>query len=134
MNKLLLLFSLVFPLTLFTACGDDEKEEYQDYTSFVFIQTIDNELPNCIAGYKKNGKYYKLGDLGTLKIKNQYSPEIRVNDNSITEIYLFNDLAGGVRVDATYTLKPNIKNIFKILETIKGIEVTDKTDPAQYPQ
>ncbi len=133
MKKLLTL--LLLPL--FISCSSEDNNEIeptQTYTSFVFMQTIDNELPNCIAAYKKDNKYYKLGELGILKSKNQYSPEIRVNEKSITEIYFFTDLAGCVRFDAIYTLKPNIKNIFNLLETTKGIPVTDKTDPTQYPQ
>lgn len=83
MKKLL---SLLFILPLFMACSsDDDNKTGQDYTSFVFHQTVDNNLTNCVAGYKKDGKYYKLGDLGDLS-KDKYSAEIRVNDNSITEV------------------------------------------------
>lgn len=131
MKKLIYLL-LIFPFLI--SCSSDENEPMQDYTSFVFVQTIDNELPNCIAAYKKDGKYIKLADLGTLKTKNQESSEIIVNERSISEIYFFTDLAGCVRFDAIYRLKPNIKNTFNLLENTKGIQVTDKTDPTQYPQ
>lgn len=131
MKKLLLLLLLC---TLFIGCSSDDDPVFgQDYTSFVFHQTVDNNLKNCVAGYKKDGRYYKLGDLGDLS-KDKYSPEIKVNDNSITEVYFFTDYNGGVRFNAKYTLKKNTKNIFDLIDSVGGIGVTDKTDPTQYPQ
>jgi len=135
MNKLLSF--LLLSIFIFSCSSDDENTEpTQDFTSFVFVQTIDNELTNCVAGYKNDGKYYKLGDLGTLKTKNQHSPEIRVNDNNITEIYFFTDYDNNSanRFDAVYSLKRNKKNIFELSSSTKGIPITDKTDPTQYPQ
>lgn len=129
------LLSLLFILPLFMACSsdDDPKTSGQDYTSFVFHQTVDNNLTNCVAGYKKDGKYYKLGDLGDLS-KDKYSAEIRVNDNSITEVYFFTDYNGGVRFNAVYKLNKNTKNVFDLLESVGGTSFGDKTDPTKYPQ
>lgn len=131
MKKLL---SFILLVTLFASCSSDDNEPTQDYTSFVFEQTIDNSLPNCVAGYKKDGKYFKLGNLGTLDKKNQQSPEIIINDQSINEVYFFSDHFGCIMTDHIFTLKANTKNVFKLLETYKGIQITDKTDPTQYPQ
>lgn len=128
------LLTLLLLCTFFIGCSSDDDPVFgQDYTSFVFHQTVDNNLKNCVAGYKKDGKYYKLGDLGDLS-KDKYSPEIRINDNTITEVYFFTGFNGGVRVDKTYTLKKNTKNIFDLTNDIKGIPFSDKTDPTQYPQ
>jgi len=125
---------LLLAVSLFTACSDDDDNKGQDYTSFVFYQTADVTLPNCVAGYKTpEGTYVKISDLGELS-KGEYSPEVRVNDNNITEIYFFTDYNGCVKFDAVYTLRKNTKNILKLLETTGGISVTDKTDPFQYPQ
>lgn len=128
------LFTLLLLTTLFISCSsDDYNEPIQDYTSFVFEQTANVDLPNCVAGYKKDGKYYKLGDLGDLS-KGKQSKEIRVTDNSITEVYFFTDYNAVTRDNTVYTLQKNKKNIFKIVEGATGTGVTDKTDPTQYPQ
>lgn len=127
--KKLLLFILF--ATIFISCSkDDDKEE----TSFIFHQAVDNNLTNCISAYKKDGKYYKLADLGDLS-KGKYSQEIKVNDNSITEVYFFTgDNNRAVRFDTVYTLKKNVKNIFDFTDMIIGIGINDITDPSQYPQ
>lgn len=127
------LLYILFAVTLFTACSSDDDDNTQDYTSFVFHQTVNNTLPNCIAAYKKDGKFYKIANLGELS-KDKYSSDVRVNDNAITEIYFFTDYNGGVRFDTTYKLKKNTKNIFDLLESIGGIGFSDKSDPTQYPQ
>lgn len=128
------MISLLLIVPFFFSCSsDEEKEESQDYTSFVFYQSVDNTLPNCVAAYKKNNKYYKLGDLGELS-KGKYSPEIRIDDNSINEVYFFTDYNNVVMFDMVYKLSKNKKNIFSLTEDVKGIGVTDKTDPTQYPQ
>lgn len=128
------LLSLLLLCTFFIGCSNDDDPVFgQDYTSFVFHQTVDNNLKNCVAGYKKDGKYYKLGDLGDLS-KDKYSPEIRVNDNSITEVYFFTDFNGGVMFDKIYTLKKNSKNNFDLTNGVIGISYSDKSDSTQYPQ
>lgn len=129
MKKLL---TLILLTTLFISCDNDE--DTQEYTSFVFHQTVDNNLTNCIASYKKDGKYYKLGDLGDL-FKNKYSPEIIIKDTSITEIYFFTgENNRAVRFDTVYTLKKNIKNVFDFTDMIIGIGINDINDPSEYPQ
>lgn len=130
MKKLSLL--LLLPI-LFFSCSDD-KEETQDYTSFVFIQTVDNVLPHCVAAYlDKDSHFIKIADLGTISLDNS-SKEITINDENITDIYFFTDYNNIVRFDAIYKLKKNTKSIFKLEKYTKGIEITDKTDPTQYPQ
>lgn len=132
MKKLLTLL-LIAPFLF--SCSSDDNEETQDYTSFMFYQpeSIDVLQPNCIAGYKKDNNYYKLGDLGEMS-KGKYSTEIRVDDGSIKEIYFFTDYNGVIRLDETYILRINSKNIFTIKSGTGGIAVTDKSDPTQYPQ
>lgn len=129
------LLYILLGITLFTSCSSDDNNDApaQDYTSLVFYQPVDNNLPNCVAAYKKDGKYIKLGNLGDLK-KGVTSPEVRINDNSIREVYFFSDFLGGVRFDAVYSLKSNIKNMFTLASDTKGIPISDKTDPTQYPQ
>ncbi|WP_051697552.1 Ig-like domain-containing protein [Prevotella sp. 10(H)] len=105
----------------------------QDYTSFVFVQSADVVLPNCVAAYKKDNKYYKLGELGNLS-KGMSSAEIPIEDKSITEIYFFTDYNGCVRTDFAFVLIKDTKNIFALESSLTGIRITDKSDPTQYPQ
>lgn len=129
MKKLL---SLLLLITLLISCSsDDDPKTGQDYTSFVAFHNEDLTASNCVAGYKKDGKYYKLGNLGDLT-KGKYSPEIKVNDNSITEIYIFTDYNGGIRFNTAFKLKTKEKNVIEIKGS--GTGFTDKTDPTQYPQ
>ncbi len=128
-----IIFILIIIPFLFS-CSDDEKDEKtQNYTSFVFEQTVNNDLPNCVAGYKKDGKYYKIAELGYISL-GKPSKEIIIEDNLITEVYFFTDYMSPRKFDATYKLTKNKKNIFKLLEATKGILITDKSDPTQYPQ
>jgi len=131
MKKLLL---ILFTVSLFISCSSDDDND-QDYTSFVFEQTVDVTLPNCVAGYKKDDKYYKLGNLGELS-KGKQSPEIRISDNSINEVYFFTDYNSIIRLDYVFTLNKNKKNIFKLTENMKGIIIGEigKSDPTKYPQ
>ena len=131
MKKISLLFLL--PI-LFFSCSSDDNEPKQDYTSFVFEQTVDLDLPNCVVGYLDADKnYIKVAELGTLTL-DKPSKEIKVEDQNIKELYFFTDYNHVVRQDAVYTLLSNKKNIFKIASDVKGIPITDKTDPKQYPQ
>lgn len=131
MKKLLY---LLLTVTLFASCSSDDNEPTQDYTSFVFYQPmeIDVNFPNCVAAYKKEGKYYKIADLGDLS-KGKYSPEIIINDKSIKEIYLFSDYFGCIRFDDTYHVTENKKNTLVLVDGTKGIRVLDKNNPAEYP-
>lgn len=134
MKKLL---SLLFILPLFMACSsdDDPKTSGQDYTSFVVTIDASPEFTNCIAAYKRDYKYYKLADLGTLT-KGKYSPEISLASLSfpVTEIYIFSDYNGTIRFDDTYKLNQNTKNTITVKNGTKGIAIPDKTDPTKYPQ
>lgn len=129
------LFLLLLVLPFLAACSsDDENEETQDYTSFVFVQTVNNILPNCIAAYLDNNNHYiKIANLGTISIDNP-SKEITIENDNITEIYFFTDYNHTVRTDAIFKLQKNKKNTFKLLENVGGIGIEDKTDPTQYPQ
>lgn len=127
------LLYILFAVTLFTACSSDDENDTQDYTSFTVMHNANVELTNSIAGYKKDGKYYKVADLGDLK-KGVPSSEVKLTDSSITEIYVFTDYNGVVRLDITFSLKQNQKNTFVIPSTTSGTSITDKSDPTQYPQ
>ena len=131
MKKLSLLFLL--PILLFS-CSSDDNEPKQDYTSFVFMQPYIDIQSNVVIGYKNEASIYvKVADLGDLK-KGVYSNEIRVNKN-ISELCLFSDHPYPTfRLDTSFKLTKNIKNIFIPEEKTKGIEVKDKKDPTQYPQ
>ena len=132
MKKLIL---ILLTTTLFVSCSSDDDEPTQEYTSFVFYQPteIDVIFPNCIAAYKKDNMYYKLGELGDMS-KGNTSNEIRIDDSSINAVYLFTDYNGCIRLDDTYMLKSNNNNIFQIINGTRGVPVADKTDPTQYPQ
>lgn len=126
------LLTILFAITLF-ACSSDDNEPSQNYTSFTVTIDATPTFPNCVAAYKKDGKYYKLGDLGDLT-KGKISPEIRVVDNSITQVYIFTDYNNVIIFDDIYILKGNTKNKITVKDGTKGIRVTDKNDPSQYPQ
>lgn len=128
------LLYILLGITLFTSCSsEDDNEPIQTDTSFIVTIDATPEFPNCIAAYKKDGKYYKLGDLGTLT-KGKYSPEVKVTDTSISEIYIFSDYMNIIRFDAVYSLEKDKKNSIIVQNGTGGIKVTDKTDQAQYPQ
>lgn len=135
MSKSIYLLPILLLFTIFSCSNDNEEEkEIQDYTSFVVIYNANVEkLPNCVAAYKKDNKYYKLGYLGDLT-KGKYSPEIRINDNTIKDIYIFSDYMNIIRFDDVYKLEKNKKNIIIIADGTGGIKITDKTDQTQYPQ
>lgn len=116
------LLYILLGITLFTACSsDDDNEPIQTYTSFVFHQTVDNKLPNCVTAYKKDGKFYKIADLGELS-KDKYSAEITVSDQSITEIYFFTDYLSTRRIDVIFKLQKSKKNIFDLTSVYIIIE------------
>jgi hypothetical protein len=76
----------------------------------------------------------RLAFLGDLP-QGEYSEEVIVEDDSISELYFFTDYSGIVRLDDVYILKKNRKNIFDLsAKYTKGIRVTDREDPTQYPQ
>lgn len=132
MKKLLTLLLLT---TLLISCSsDDDPEVNQGYTSFVVTIDSSPQFQNCVAGYKlQNGNFKKIADLGTLT-KGVYSPEIKLSDNNISEIYIFTDYNGGIRFNAKYNLNKGVKNSITVAYNTSGISFTDKTDPTQYPQ
>lgn len=130
------LLYLLFAITLFTSCSNDDDDLVtpQGQTSITVTVDTSNQLKNCIAAYKtKEGIYKKLGNLGNLT-KGITSPEIKITDSSVNEVYIFGDLVGTIRFDVSYTLSKNVKNTIAIPQGTKGIPVTDKTDSTQYPQ
>jgi len=129
------LFTLLLLATILISCSSDDND--QNYTSFIVklqdTESSDLVLTNCVAGYKKDNKYYKLESLGDLS-KGKPSKEMIVTDNNITEIYIFTDYNAVSRLDVIFKLNKYQKNTFEIPKGTKGIGVTDKTDPTQYPQ
>lgn len=121
MKKIFILSVLSLALV---SCGDG--------TSFVFQQTADNDLPNCVAAYKKDGKFHKIADLGDLSL-DKFSPEVKVK-KGIDTVYFFTDLYNTVQFVRPYVVERKKKNLFKLLKTDPGVPVFDKTDPTRYPQ
>lgn len=127
------LLYILFAVTLFTACSSDDDNNTQDYTSFTVMHNENVVLTNSVSAYKKDGKYYKIANLGDLK-KGVPSQEVKLTDNSIKEVYVFTDYNGGVRLNITFSLKNNYNNNFIIPKSTGGIGFSDKSDPTQYPQ
>ena len=131
MKKLLTLLLL---LPLLFACGSDDDDNTQDYTSFTVMQNAIENQQNTVVGYKlADNTYKKIADLGDLK-KGVASKEVKLTDNTIADIYIFTDYNNGVRLAKTFKLTKSTKNNIEIPNEIGGIGFTDKTDPTQYPQ
>ncbi|EGK04698.1 hypothetical protein [Dysgonomonas mossii] len=133
MKKYILLFML---LPFFISCSSDENEPMQDYTSFTLENKSSVDLPNVVIGYLTDGRYKKIADLGNIN-KGEISNEIRIANSSIKEIYVFfdySDYVAAIRADISFIVYENKLNKFVLPSGIKGIAITDKTDPAQYPQ
>lgn len=130
MKKYILLFIL---LPFLISCSSDEKESMQDYTSFTLENKSSVDLSNVVIGYLTEGRYKKIADLGNIN-KGEISNEIRVNESSIKEIYVFSDYLGTIRADISFNLNQNMLNKFILPSGIKGIAITDKSDSLQYPQ
>lgn len=131
MKKLLL---LILILPFFISCSDDENEDpTQDYTSFVFVNNTDIDMPNSVVGYQVDGLWIKIADLGDLN-KNKQSREIILDEYIAEDIYLFNDYISPRKADVAFKLKKNKLNTFKFPSDFRGVRVTDKSDPTQYPQ
>lgn len=127
------LLYILFAVTLFVSCSSDDDETTQDYTSFTVTVDASPNFPNCVAAYRKDDKFYKLGDLGDLT-KGKISPEITIKDNTITEIYIFSDYMNVIRFDAIYKLSKNKKNSIVVENGTGGIKITDKNNQEEYPQ
>lgn len=122
--------------TMFISCSSDDNEPIQDYTSFSLENKSSVDLPNVVIGYKIDGKYIKIADLGNIN-KGEISNEIRITNSSIKEIYVFfdySDYVAAIRADISFIVYENKLNKFVLPSGIKGIAITDKTDPTQYPQ
>jgi hypothetical protein len=95
----------------------------QDYTSFVVTIDTSNKLINCVAGYyTADGQCKKLGDLGELT-RGVYSPEIRVNIDTLTRIYVFTNTATPLQFKNPYLIEKNKKNIIKVEDYTSAIDV-----------
>ena len=111
MKKLLTITLLA---TLFVGCSSDDDDQTQDYTSFVVTIETSNQLKNCVAGYyTTDGLCKKLGDLGELT-QGIYSPEIRVNIDTLTRVYIFTNTVTPLRIIQSYPIEKNIKNIITV--------------------
>jgi hypothetical protein len=133
MKKFILLFAVVTLISCKEKTPPDPN--IQDYTSFIFWHNtnITGTLPNCVIGYfDKDGYCWEIADLGDL-YRGIKSKEVIINDENITEVFIFSDYYGVVMTDKAFKLKRNYKNIFELLSEYKGIEV-DKLNPKQYPQ
>jgi hypothetical protein len=136
MKKLL----LIFAVAVAAACtkvpqgGEEPEIDPNAPTSFVFEQTIDNLLPNCVVGYfDEEGFCWKLADLGDLQYKGQQSKEVIVEDELITEVYFFNDYMTPRVLRRSFPIIKNIKNVFELREDDYANEV-NKDNPKEYPQ
>lgn len=129
--KNLIYLLLIIPFLI--SCSSDDNEPMKDYTSFTLENKSSVDLPNVVIGYLIEGKYKKIADLGNIN-KGEISNEIRVNDSSIKEIYVFSDYLGTIRADISFNLNQNMLNKFILPSGVKGIAITDKSDPLQYPQ
>lgn len=97
----------------------------QSYTSFVVTIDTSNKLVNCVAGYyTQDGLCKKLGDLGELT-RGVYSPEIKINIDTLTRIYVFTNTTKPLRFERPYLLTKNIKNIFLVDINNSGISITE---------
>lgn len=107
--------------------------EKQSYTSFQIMQNQIEIQSNTVIGYKIGNYYKRLADLGDLK-KGKWSKEVNIEDNSIKEIYVFTDYMSTRRLDVIFSIQNNKNNMFEIPANTKGIEVSDKSNPLEYPQ
>ncbi len=128
------LLYLLFAVTLFTSCSsDDDPVISQDYTSFIVINSSSVDLPNCIAGYEKDGSWIKVAELGTIN-KGVTTSEIRINDTSIKTIYIFTDYLSPRKLDKAFNIEPNKKNRVELSGGLSSVLVSDKKDSTQYPK
>lgn len=125
------LVTLLFPILLF-GCSSYEIEE-QDYTSFVVVNNSDIDLPNCVIGYKKNGLWIKVADLGSLN-KGLSSKEVKLDVFIDDDLYVFTDYLSTRMLDVAFRLKKLNKNIFRFPSDVRGVLVYDKNNQAEYPK
>lgn len=129
-----LLFILII-LPLFIACSSDnnEIEETQDYTSIIIENKSNSSLMNIVIGYKLNGIYVRVSYLESLK-SNTTSSEFIIDENiSHIDLFLIEDYINVIKLDNSFSINKNTKNIITIPKKIKGSVINDITDPSIYP-
>lgn len=114
-----------------------EDPKPQNYTSFIAVNALGLTIYGNVFGYfDADGYCWKLAELGDLT-SDQHSQEIIVEDDDITEVYLFSDRGDEAdRIIKPFILSKNKKNILKIEPVgMDGvIEFINKSDPLAYPQ
>ena len=135
--KKLLLILLCMPLFIGCRDDDDNKEEVQDYTSFVVENKyIESETFFYLkVAYRDNrGEWIKITDLGHLS-RNEQTKEVKLT-KYYNEIRLFCNFYVDANVTHYYSfdIKENRKNILTLKEATQWQIVEDSTDPKQYPQ
>lgn len=129
---------VLMSIALFAACSSDneENEPEMDKTSLVYKSDALGIDKNVVVGYYKDGLCLSLAKLGNIE-GGETSKEIIITDPSILEVVIFYEgraeLNGEAnRIDETYSIKKNTKNI---IEPSKGVKVVvvSKDDKTQYP-
>jgi hypothetical protein len=119
-----LTFVFVFAVLLI-ACNDKPAPTpappYQDYTSFVAMNSIDNDyVYQPMLCYDSCGKWIKIDTLGGLTKKGVPTKEVIIDTSKINIVYiLVGGKSDGRMLDSAIVIIPNIKNIFVIPEIIK---------------
>lgn len=134
MNKSIYLLPILLIIAMLSCTSSkDDEDQWQDYTSFVVTNNSDIDLPNCVVGYQKDGLWIKVAELGDLN-QGQSSKEVILEKFIREDVYVFTDYLAPRRLDIAFSLKENKKNVFKFPNDTKGVVVTNKKDPTQYPQ
>jgi hypothetical protein len=129
MKKIILILTAV---ALLYACNNkpDDTPPWQPYTSFVVVQNADNTLYKLIVGYPDSaGYWHRIDTLGNMSFRQQ-SKEFIIDTAVTNKIYLF--WRDDTRLDTVYYLTPNIKNIFGMNESLRGI-IVDNSNHYEYP-
>ncbi|WP_101690757.1 hypothetical protein [Dysgonomonas massiliensis] len=126
-----LLFLLIIPL--FFACGSDDEDNTQDYTSIVVENKTDIKLSNVTIAYLKDDIYIKVTSWDELSPKSKTN-EFHVNSNSkFDEVYIFFDYSGTKRLNKAFEIQTYKTNILTMVD-MPFTNITDKSDATQYPQ
>lgn len=130
---------------MITACShdDDYKNnnnsnnnggENQTYTSFVVKNTVEATQKNVVAGYfAKDGKCKKIAAIGNMPY-NQTSAEIKIDNSTITEVFLFVTRGPGESYKLTpgFKVEKGKKNTFNMTNGMKPITAKENDD-TKYP-
>ena len=135
-----LIYLIILPLLLIACNGGNTPEPptppkpTQDYTSFVFKVDIDVVWLKCKAAYLNEDKHIiKIAELGDFR-SGVTTKEVKLPDESITEIYLFFYSYLAPRgVETPFKLEKNKKNIFR-LKGVLAPYLDNDTDPTIFPQ